>query len=278
MAQTPETKLAYLGFQLITPSQLLRPYVRSYWHFQRETTLDAYHEEYMHPTGGYGLVFNFGDELRLDGTAVTEPVFLDGTNTFSRKLGFFGRVELMGIRFYEGGAYPFLGVPLNELRNETGLLDAVNKADWLNLQARVQEAESLPARVHLLDEWLLNRLLRGKERHILVPASLAMVRQKQEGLFIPRLAEELSISQRQLERLYQSQVGMSPKQYSQLLKVDKARLALKQLRGQTTVHVAADLGYYDQSHFIREFQSVIGMTPYAYLKRSQKPAAPKGNS
>jgi AraC-like DNA-binding protein len=278
MAQTPESKLAYLGFQLISPGRLLRPYVRSYWHFQRETALGAYHEEFMHPTGGYGIVFNFGDGLRLDGEAIGEPVFLDGTNTYSRKMGFIGRVELMGIRFYEGGAYPFLGVPLNELRNETGLLDALGRGELLNLQARLQEAKSLPARIDLLDEWLINRLRRGKEQHVLIPPSLTIVRQQKEALFIPKLAEELSISQRQLERLYQSQVGMSPKQYAQLLKVERARLALKQLNGQTTVRVAADLGYYDQSHFIREFQSVIGMTPYAYLKRSQQPAGAKGKT
>jgi AraC-like DNA-binding protein len=184
----------------------------------------------------------------------------------------------MGIRFYEGGAYPFLGIPLNELRNEVTLLDAVGQGDLLHLHARLQEAKSLPSRIHLLEEWLIGRLMRGKERHILVPASLAIVRQKREELLIPEVAEELSISQRQLERLYQSQVGMSPKQYAQLLKVERARLALKRLNGQATVQVAADLGYYDQSHFIREFQSVIGMTPYAYLKRSRKAAELKGDT
>lgn len=276
MAQTVKPQLAYLGFQLVTPGRLLQPYVRSYWYFQRESALNAFHDEYMHPTGGYGIVFNFGDTLRLDGRIITEPVFLDAANTVSRKLGFFGRVEVMGIRFYEGGAYPFLGIPLSELRNEFTLLEALGKGDLLLLHARLHEAKSLPARLKLLEEWLINRLRRGKERHVIVPASLALVRQKQEELVIPKLAEALAISQRHLERLYQSQVGMSPKQYAQLLKVERARLALKQLNGQATIQVAADLGYHDQSHFIREFQSVIGMTPYAYLKRSRQPAGTKG--
>jgi AraC-like DNA-binding protein len=60
---------------------------------------------------------------------------------------------------------------------------------------------------------------------------------------------------------------MSPKQYVQLLRVEKARLALKQMNGQTTTTLAAALGYYDQSHFIHEFGTVIGLTPYAYMKR-----------
>src|SRR5260221_299141 len=119
MSQTHEAPLAYLGFQLIPPGPALRSYVRSYWYFRRETPLLAYQEEYMHPQGGFGIVFNFGDRLRLDGQALAEPIFLDGTNTVSRKMGFSGHIEQLGVSFCVGGAYPFLAVPLAELLNET---------------------------------------------------------------------------------------------------------------------------------------------------------------
>lgn len=224
----------------------------------------------MHSSGGFGIVFNFGDKLRLDAQVVVEPIFLDGANTVSRKLGFLGQVELMGVRFYEGGAYPFLGVPLIELRNELTLLDALDRPGLLRLHARLHEAESLPARINLLEEWLLGRLGLGKERNALIPASLTMLREREGHVPIPALAQEFAISQRQLERLYQSQVGMSPKQYSQLLRIETARLALKQMNEQSTTRLAVDLGFYDQAHFIREFRAVIGMTPYAYLKRNRK--------
>jgi AraC-like DNA-binding protein len=270
MSQTPEMQLAYLGYQLISPNRLLRPYIRSYWYFHRETSLLTCREEYMHPTGGFGIVFNLGDTLRLDAQAVVEPVFLDGVNTVSRKMGFLGQVEVMGIRFYEGGAYPFLGVPLNELRNEITFLDALKSSALPELQGRLQEAESLPVRINLLEEWLIGRLLLGKERHEIIPASLSILREAGGYLPIPKLAQKLAIGQRQLERLYQSQVGMSPKQYAQLVRVETARLALKQMDGQTTTTLAADLGFYDQSHLIREFSAVIGMTPYAYQKRDRK--------
>jgi AraC-like DNA-binding protein len=271
MLQTPESSLAYLGFQLISPSRLLRSYVREYWYLQREIPASVYHEEYMHPRGGFGIVFNLGDNLQLDSQAVTAPLFLDGANTVSRKLGFRGHVELLGVRFYEGGAYPFFGVSLNELQNELTLIDVLDRPGLLRLHARLQELKSLTARISLLEEWLIGRLLLGKERDALIPASLAMLREGEGRLPIPHLAQKLAVSQRHLERLYQSQVGMSPKQYSQLLRVEVARLALKQINEiSTTTSIAANLGFYDQSHFIREFSAVVGMTPYAYMKRHQK--------
>ncbi len=273
MPQTPESQLAYLGFQLVAPSQILRPYVREYWYLECEARLSAYHEEYMHPRGGFGIVFNLGDKVRLDAELIAKPIFLDGVNTVSRKVGFPGHVELIGISFYEGGAYPFLGIPLVELLNDTTFLDALDRPDLLRLHARLYEASSLLARIQLIEEWLISRLSLGKAQDPLIPASLTRLREREGQLPIPELARELAVSQRHLERLYQSQVGMSPKQYARLLRVETARLALKQMNGQSTAGLAAELGFFDQSHFIREFNAVIGMTPYAYVKRSHKRTA-----
>jgi AraC-like DNA-binding protein len=266
-ATSPAPNLDDLGFQLIPPGELLRPYVRSYWAFRRETSLATVREEYMHPQGGYGIVFNFGDGVTLDATPLTEPVFLDGTNTFSRKMGFVGNVDQLGVSFYPGAAYPFLAVPLAELQNETAALDALDRPMLLRLHAQLWEAKSLAERLTLLEAWLLTRLALGKARDPLIPASLAMLRQTEGFLAIPNLADHFAISQRQLERLYQTQVGMTPKYYARLLRVETARLMLK--RQQSNTHLAAELGFYDQSHFIREFSAVIGLTPYRYMQRSQ---------
>lgn len=266
MPQNLESQLSYLGFQLVSPSRVLRPYIRSFWQIRPESSLAGYHEEYMHPTGGYGIVLNLGETVKLDGRPISEPVFLDGTNTVSRKMGFFGQNEVIGVRFKEGGAFPFLGLPLSELQNEATLLDALEDRTLLELHGRLWEAQSLEARVELLEEWLIGRLSVGIERSSLVPASLAILRRRGWTLPIPKVADALAVGQRQLERLFRSQVGMSPRQYSRLLRVEAARQALRRTAEATTTMVGAELGYHDQSHFIRDFTAVVGMTPYAYLK------------
>lgn len=275
MTQTPEARLAYLGFQLIPPRPLLRPYVRSYWYFRRESPLSTYHEEFMHPTGGFGIVFNFGDQLRLDAQPLAAPVFLDGTNTVSRRLGFLGHIELMGIRFHEGGAFPFFGIPLIEFQDELNVLEGLKNAALLRLHSRLYEAKSLSARLDLVESWLIERLSLGITRSALIPESLSRLRAAVTALrqgyrraSISELTEELAISQRQLEHLYRGQVGMTPMHYMRLQRVEIARLALAQEK-QSNIRLAADLGYYDQAHFIHEFRSVIGITPYAYRLRKQ---------
>jgi AraC-like DNA-binding protein len=225
----------------------------------------------MHPRGGFGLVFNLGGSVRLDGQAFADPVFLDGTTTISRTMGFLGAVDLIGIRFHEGGAYPILGLPLAELRNAIAVLDGLDRSTLLRLAAQLHETKSLRARILLLEAWLMQQLALGKERNAIIPASLMRLRERAEPIRMPELAREFAISQRQLERLYQHQVGMSPKQYTQLLRVETARLALKRGRKHTS-YLAAELGFYDQSHFIREFSAVVGMTPATYMKRKHSSA------
>ena len=269
MIQPPEAQLAYLGFQRIPPSPLLRPFVRTYWTFRRQVPLTELQQEYMHPRGGYGIVFNFGDALTLDSTVLTDPMFLDGTNTISRKMGFYGTVDVMGISFHEGSAYPFLTIPLIELSDEIALLDALQRPVLMRLYARLYDAKTLDARIALIEAWLFERLKLGKLSDPLVPASLELIRQTEGIASIAGLADRLAISQRQLERLYHIQVGMTPKQYAGLVRVEAARLRLKAGGLPSMAYLAADLGFYDQSHFIREFRAVIGLTPHRYMQRSQ---------
>lgn len=73
---------------------------------------------------------------------------------------------------------------------------------------------------------------------------------------------------RQLERIFECQVGLSPKLFA---RVARLRLALE-LSARTTVpdwsSIAVDAGYFDQSHLIRDFRSLTGETP-AGFKRLQ---------
>ena len=73
MSDNPEQHLSYLGWHLIEPSPALRPYVKSYWVLQRDTQLQSLQEEYIHPGGGYGMVFNPGDNFHLDGVEFDKP-------------------------------------------------------------------------------------------------------------------------------------------------------------------------------------------------------------
>lgn len=259
-----EERLAHLGFRRINPSPILQPYVDCYWYMRREASQQKVHEEYMHPLGGFGIVFNFGDVVSLNQQLLDEPIFLDGANSQSRRMGFHAGVKLLGVRFREGMAYPFLGIPLVEINNQTAILDFMGEDSLMPLYVRLAKL-GLPAQIAEIEAWLIERLRLGQSPDRLIASSLKII---QHGISsMDALSSSLNIGQRQLERLYQQHVGLSPKAYSRLLRIEAARKRLK-LVPQSLTDLGLSLGYYDQSHFIREFKAVVGITPSAYIKHS----------
>lgn len=258
----PTSPLPHLGLVLASPSPALAPYVHSYWFINREQTRPYPLEENLYPEGGVGIIFNAGDPILVDGTAVTAPAFLDATNSLRTRLGFQGRLALAGIRFHPGGAYPFLSPPLKELQNQSLALDQMLSPALAHSGEQLPTLPDLTQKISYLEEMLHRWLCPDRELSPAVQMALATIRQSKGQVSVKMLAAASFISQRQLERLFQTQVGMSAKTYARLVRVQTARARLRQ--AQPTAHLSQDLGFYDQSHFVRDFQAIMGLTPQQY--------------
>lgn len=86
---------------------------------------------------------------------------------------------------------------------------------------------------------------------------------------IHQLAQDHGMSYTYLEKLFKEYVGISPKMFCKLqairslikLNMEEPELTFTQLAHQT--------GYYDQSHFIKDFKRFTGLTPFEH-HRSKK--------
>lgn len=261
------TQLSYLGFKRIPPSPPLAPYVECYWIIHRPEPLKEFTEEFWHSVGGFGVVFNWGDDLFTDREALPRHHFV-GSSVTSQKLGLHGKIEALGVRFRAGGAYPFWRIPLSEMMNGHVGIDVVVDAETRSTFRQIEDAVTIEERITLLEGWLMGHLVNVDERLPMVQTSLAWIRRAKGQLTIPDVAERLYISQRQLERLYKTHVGVSPKKYARLLRVEAARIRLNHDRSTSEAEIGNDTGFYDQAHFIREFKSIVGMTPHDYMLRS----------
>ena len=60
------------------------------------------------------------------------------------------------------------------------------------------------------------------------------------------------------------EMGMSPKQLAKIVRFQTAVSALNDPNERTLTQIAADLGYFDQAHFVHDFKSYTGLTPKKY--------------
>lgn len=84
-------------------------------------------------------------------------------------------------------------------------------------------------------------------------------------------AERLHVSERHLRGLFGEAVGLAPKQYA---RVERVRRAVASGGAGGWTRVAAELGYYDQSHLHAEFRATMGVAPGAFAAGRYPEAAP----
>ncbi len=173
--------------------------------------------------------------------------------------------HMIGIRFRPGGAYPFFPFPLSELNGSVIELDLVWGRLASRLRDRLLETPGVSRKFEVLERFLLTQALLVLEIDRTLEFSLRQLRHAPESLSIRQLSEQIGISQKHLIHKFRRQVGLRPKLLSRIFKFQKVLASIEAERPLVWADLAMDCGYYDQSHFIREFQSFSGMNPTRYL-------------
>lgn len=246
----------------IQPSERLAPFVRQF------TVVEADEEttRVLVPDGAITVGFRYGGSASLmeNGAATPMPdasfaALRDTARRMRTSAG--GGVILAAFR--EGGAAPFFALPLHELFGATVPLDTfVPRVDVERTADRICTARDLPSRVALLEEFLLARL-DGRGPDAVVAAAVRAIRAAPAAIRVRALAERLGLSADRLEKRFRRAVGATPKQVARVLRL---RRAVESYRpGSSLTRLAAEAGYFDQSHFIREFRSVTGEPPQRFF-------------
>ncbi len=223
----------------------------------------------MYPDGGIGVLFNYGSPMLFGGKPMASPFILDGTSTIATSVEFRGEIDALGIRFKPGGAVPFIQHPLHELKNQHETFEALEMKELLQVGNTLPESVSFRERIRMIESALSGLLAQATK----MPSGhffSTIPKQINSRSTVSSLAKSVGIGCRQLERLFKKHAGMTPGEYLKVQRVETAREYLKNRIQQTCTQIGFDSGYYDQSHFIREFRSVTGMTPKSYRNRKRE--------
>lgn len=168
--------------------------------------------------------------------------------------------------FRPGGAFPFFAFPLKEITDIAVGLEQIWGKGVIACKERMMEQVlegELDAAVLILESLLLSRINDSTKLRLLHPIVRKSISRLQEGpaIGVASLAAAHGISTRYLHQLFTAQVGIGVKRFC---RIQRAMTTLRQ--AQTGWEYGwADLalthGYYDQSHMIDEFQSLLGGSP-----------------
>ncbi len=181
---------------------------------------------------------------------------------FRRKsIGVLAKQEtrVWGISFQPWGFQPIAGAAMNAFTDRIILMDDLHPAlaHKLNTASVNRDAgEGFPDEL----ETILASALNASNQET---GHMSLIRRfvEAEPESITSFCDQSRISLRHFQRLFNRYVGVSPKHY---LKIKQFELSSRELLYEAPsplTHVGVDSGYYDQSHFIRNFKAQTSFTP-----------------
>jgi AraC-like DNA-binding protein len=138
-------------------------------------------------------------------------------------------------------------------------------AENRELYDRIMETDGLSSKIKILETYFLQQLKKNETR--LKKVSMVRTLSQQilfdhQQLDLPALAKHSGLSERYIQKLYLSNIGISPSAFTSVMRFNKS-LQLVLNTPQSLTEIAYDCGYYDQAHFIKEFKKFTGITPSA---------------
>ena len=259
-----------MQFQYFLPSEILKPYVKHYYIFESDS--DKEFEDTVFPSGEMEIIFNLGDgiwESLVDQTFYKTPkIELWGQITKPLSIKSKGKHTMLGIRFYTHTAAYFFKDEIGIFNNQIFDLEDIIGNPIKHLHDQLLETSDIKKRIELIETFLIQKIITNdkisdkieKVAHILS----SLLNDATESN-INSISVKYGITPRYLHKLVFQHTGLAPKAFN---KIKRFQHSLKLIN--TTEYpftsIAYDSGYFDQSHFIRDFKSFTGTTPTSYLE------------
>lgn len=166
----------------------------------------------------------------------------------------------VAICFHPGMAYKFFNIPMSEFSNSTALLSDLWNAKAAELEDILSDSHNDEHRVKILQNFLLEQLA-GNSHEQQIAYCISQIVRSDGNIALDALTDKAGLSQRQLNRKFQQHVGLPPGEYLRVNKFIKSLKYLKSYPSNSLTEIAYHSGYYDQSHFIRDYKNYTGFTP-----------------
>jgi AraC-like DNA-binding protein len=185
-----------------------------------------------------------------------------------------GRGQVFGVKFRPGGFLPFLGSPVGSLTDRLVPLENLWGQPAAALAQTLGAARDTGELVHAAEAFLRGRWPDPDPNVDLVGQVIEALLYDRSITRVADAATRFGVSARSLQRLFRRYVGVSPKWVLQRYRLHDAAARLADGTSGSWADVAADLGYFDQSHFIRDFARAVGLTPVEYAADCARGQAP----
>jgi len=247
-------------YKRIEPHFSLKPFVECYWIIESDSTPDKEREKII-PDGFVEIIYHFGDSYRIslqEGWEEQKDKLFAGQIDKHFHIENTGRTGMIGVKLKPEVVTLIFGLDMSTYTNKvTSLSDipALHKISALFCEGHYEKT------IESIEAYFLS-LISQVESHPIQQA-VSMIFEQNGMVSVQELSDYISIGQRQLERYFKKYIGLSPKRYMRIIRFNYIFELMKK-KDHNWQDLVFSAGYYDQSHFIKNFQEFTGEDPTKY--------------
>ena len=243
------------------PAIALQPYIREFVLIETDEAT----ESMVIPDTSLVMSLRYRGQV-LKAQETVPGIVISGLRRSVRHFAYAPQTANFLVIFREGGISGFARTPANELYEQT--ISAANlfpRSGLDQLQERLAGAGTNAERVRQVECFLLAHLVNTKQ-DALIGNAVRLIRQHKGILRIDQLASSLYLSKDPFEKRFRSLVGSTPKQYASIIRL---RGLIQNYPSVSSLTEASyEAGYFDQSHFIKDFRLFTGRSPREFFQSS----------
>ena len=231
------------------PADALQPWIQHYWMVSWDLPAGVTHTAETIPHPNIQLAFS------------SEGALIHGIRPGKFTTVLKGRSCVFGVKFRAGAFRQFLGSPVASLRGRTIPATDVFDRDILALNGG-----TVAERIDAANAYFTGRGLVPDPQAVQAAGLVDVILSRAELGTVAQLASLSRRNERALQRLFRQHVGVSPKWVIRRYRMHEL---IERMNGGDSIHwadVAVELGYFDQSHLIRDFRRLTGYTPDDYRR------------
>lgn len=254
------------------PCALLQPFIECYWSWESDNSeYEPNHLPRIIPSTNMEMILFYKEPFSIsdrkgDGHRLPQSHFVFWmSESYSLSLPKEKEMGFVAIRFRPGCFAHFFKGAMEELIETFLPLPEVWGASGIELTERVMAAVNFEERIQLIESFLLGQIALNVKNDDFVHVAVTALLGNSGNIKIRDLMHDLHVGERQFQRLFKQSIGIPAKQFQRFVRFEST---IKQLmQNHHTYHLSIILahGYYDQSHFYKEFQELIPTTPRELL-------------
>ena len=213
------------------------------------------------------LIISFGEAFaiglgRAPGSNDRYGSFTAGLFAGPVTIDSFGASNCIQVNFTPLGARRFFDMPMTELTDRMVVLDDLLGAEGTSLRDELGNAPGWQRRFDITEAFLLRKLGEADAPSPEVTWAYERIAASGGRAKVASIAQKIGWSRKHLARRFTDEIGLGPKSVSRIVRLNRAIAAAR--AGGGWAGIAADCGYADQAHMVREFRELAGNSPVGW--------------